>query len=216
VGNPRTNSPQRFLELWEEFSGPLLDGPFQSDLELIKAIEVQEDALRAYATKRRFAKRRLATLRRQRDAGGHEHEVYVPENAKESGIVWKVTRSGRWGLVRATPREYLRRLDRLDKNSGTNIRVAGVALSENSVPLLVTSMAYIPGVHPNGHHLDRRLRDEGWELVNDPDQMQTYRLKSDGTLMRDAHPRNFVLTSGGYLVPIDVIFVGEGKFHTHG
>lgn len=138
-----------------------------------------------------------------RAAGGAEHEVSIPNKARSGSRVWKVTRPDRWGLRRATPLEYLRRLDRFGQMSATNVRVEGIAV-ENGRPLLVHTMDYIFGEHPIGLH--ERLVAEGWEIAADLQQMLSYQHKADGTLMRDAHPKNFIVTPANRLVPIDVIF----------
>lgn len=71
--------------------------------------------------------------------------------------------------------------------------------------MLVTTMDYILGEHPGDLH--EVLLADGWEVAPDLDQMMSYRQSADGTVMRDAHPKNFVRTPENRLVPIDVIFV---------
>jgi len=206
MANPRAYPPKLFLKKWEEFSGPLPDGPFANDLELVNARIAQEDALKDFAQQQPFPPEELAKLRQQRASGGQEHEVFVPLKGRRGSRVWKVTRPDRWGLIRATPLEYARRLDRFDQLSGTHVLIEGIAIDQN-LPLLVTTMDFILGDHPEGQTIHNRLLAEGWETAPDPDGMMSYRHKIDRTLMRDAHPKNFILTAGGLLVPIDVIFM---------
>jgi len=212
--NQRRDSPQRFLEQWENASGALPQGPFKYDLEIIRAIEEQNAALKAFAVRHPFSPEQLAELRRHKITQGQEHEVFVPERPRAGSLVWKVTKPDRWGLRRATPREYLIRLARLDANSNTDIRVKGVATAPNGDPLLVTTMRYVRGTHPDGALLDARLQAAGWEPTREKDYptIATYRHKTDDTLMLDAHRLNFILTTSGHLVPIDIIFIGLGRF----
>jgi len=143
-------------------------------------------------------------LRENSPAGGAEHEVFVPEGSR---YVWKITRPNRWGLISATAMEYLERLEVLNEVSGTDILIEGVAVTNVGVPSLVTSMAFVPGVHPDSSELHSQLAEEGWELIPDPDQMLGYRQSESGVVMRDAHPKNFIKTGNNLLVPVDVIFV---------
>lgn len=204
--NPGAHSPKLFIAAWQKVCGPFQKGPFQSDSSLIAAIHEQESALLEFAKECPFSASQIAELRQHGSVGGAEHEVFVPENIDGNPLVWKVTRPGRWGLIRATPVEYLERLELLDLASGTNIMVEGIGTVQHGQPIIVTSMAYVHGRHPGAAALDKRLRSEGWQSIADPDQMLSYRHKIDGTVMRDAHPKNFILTKAKSLVPIDVIF----------
>jgi hypothetical protein len=203
MATARTYPPKLFVEKWDKYSGPLPDGPYADDNELVYTCRVQERALMDFAMTCPFPSERLAQLRRGRAAGGAEHEVFVPVRGRVGSRVWKITRRDRWGLRRATPLEYLRRLERFDMVSQTRVRVAGIAV-DNGMPLLVTSMDFILGSHPPDLH--DRLLQLGWETIVDPDQMLSYHHAEDGIVMRDAHPKNFILTPKGSLVPIDVIF----------
>jgi hypothetical protein len=141
-----------------------------------------------------FSTEEVVELRKHGSVGGAEHEVFVPETLKDGPLVWKFTRPGRWGLIRATPLEYLLRLERLNKVSGTHILIQGIAITSDDIPIIVSSMDYVHGRHPQGSELHKRLCNEGWELISDPDNMLSYRHKVDGTVMRDAHAKNFILT----------------------
>lgn len=202
MGNPRPYPPKLFIKRWEGFSGPLIDGPYADDAKLVDACIAQEAALMDFAQQKPFPIERLVELRFGRAAGGAEHEVFIPKKKRSGSRVWKITRNGRWGLKRATPLEYLRRLDRFDRFSGTKIRVEGIAVEDNT-PTLVTTMDFILGVHPENLH--ERLLNEGWIVTPDPDQMLSYKHKAYGIVMRDAHAKNFILTAANRLVPIDVI-----------
>lgn len=204
--NPSAYPPELFRTRWIEEWGPFARGPYSSDTALIAALVEQESALKAFASGDGFEPKRLQEFAFDRVAGGAEHEVYLPTGAGPHAYVWKITHADRWGLIRATPIEYLDRLALLDKASGTNIRVEGVAINSNGQPRLVTSMNYVHGVHPSGPKLAERLKIEGWEQVFDPDQMLSYRHVTSLVTMRDAHPKNFIVTRRDALVPIDVIF----------
>ena len=206
MSDSRAYSPKLFAASWIEFSGAQQEGPFGTDSELIAAIHEQERALLQFANVHPFSGAQLAELRMQGSIGGAEHEVFVREAAMGESRVWKLTKKGRWGLLRATPLEYLLRLDQLDQSSGTDIRVEGVVVDTSGLPLLVTSMDYVHGEHPSPAALDQLLHGQGWEKLFDPDQMLSYRHKTDGIVMRDAHSKNFILMQSGALVPIDVIF----------
>lgn len=199
--------PELFVAAWESAYGPFQKGPFDTENGLIAAITEQEKALLAFAATFPFSAGEVAELRKHPSVGGAEHEVFVPENIGHPAFVWKFTRPGRWGLLRATPVEYLDRLDKLDKISNTHVLIRGIAIASTGLPFLVSSMDYVHGKHPGGKMLHKRLCDEGWEQIADPDNMLSYRHKIDGTTMRDAHAKNFIWTPTGKLVPIDVIFM---------
>ena len=103
MGNPRAYPPKLFIKRWEKFSGPLIDGPYASDDQLVDACIAQEKALKDFAQKQPFPLERLTELRQGRAAGGAEHEVFIPERKQSGSRVWKITRRDRWGLRRATP-----------------------------------------------------------------------------------------------------------------
>lgn len=95
MGNPRAYSPKLFIKRWDKFSGPLIDGPYADDLELVSARIAQEEALMDFAQIQPFPAERLAALRQGRAAGGQEHEVFIPERGRSGSRVWKITRRDR-------------------------------------------------------------------------------------------------------------------------
>ena len=206
MSNSRASSPKLFTAQWLEFSGHQPEGPFETDTELIAAIQHQEKALLNFADIHPISHAQLADLRMHGSIGGAEHEVFVHESDMGKSRVWKFTRKGRWGLLRATPLEYLRRLDQLDQISGTHIRVEGIFV-DSSAPQIVTSMDYIHGVHANPAELHQLLCGMGWEITLDPDNLLSYRHADEEVVMRDAHAKNLILMESGTVVPIDAIFI---------
>ena len=209
MANPRAHPPQFFLKRFEDFAGPLFDGPYADDSDLVKARLEQEAALEDFAQEVPFSAERYAELRPERAAGGHEHEVFVPVKRRKGARVVKITHRDRWGLLRATPLDYLRRLVLFDRISGTNVCVEGV-LMDRDMPRLVTSMDYIEGRHPENIH--DKLLERGWEYAPLPGPMIRYVQPKDGLVMLDGHQRNFIETAKGKLVPIDVIFQPLQRF----
>lgn len=169
MANPRAYTPELFLKRFEEFAGPLFDGPYADDSDLVKACREQEKALADFSEEAPYSAERYADLLRSGSpAGGHEHEVFIPTKRRKGARVLKITRRDRWGLLRATPLAYLRRLVLFDRISKTNVLVEGI-LMDNGMPRLVTSMDYIIGVHPNDIHV--KLLKQGWEDAPVPGPM---------------------------------------------
>ena len=204
---PIADSPERFESRWIAHCGPQPEGPFGSQRALVEAILAQECALMRFAQVRPFSVAQVAKLRLRSSPGGAEHEVFLPpfKRAVSGARVFKITKSPRWGLKTATPLEYLRRMQRLSDDAGVDVKVEGIACEDNT-PKLVTSMDYVVGVHPSSGQLHDLLSAMGWDTAYDPDGLLAYKHKESGTLMRDAHPKNLILTPTGKLVPIDVIF----------
>ena len=180
--------------------------PFPNDLALVNEIIRQETALAAFAPQCPITADHLRKLQRHRVAGGAEHEVFI---YKSHTRVWKQTNQGRWGFKRATPKDYLLRLSALTQYAGElDILVKGLALDEKGFPSIITSMAYVDGYHPQPLELADKLKNDGWELIGDSTGLLVYRHRTEGVILRDAHPGNFIVAAEGKYVPIDVAIEG--------
>ena len=141
------------------------------------------------------------------DTRGHEHEVWFSERDRR---VLKATYPNKFGLTLgvhrdATPSQYLRRLALQNRVFDDDIRLIGV-WNDRGRLRIVTSQPMIEGRTATDAEMEATLITLRFvPLFADADPLW-YR-PADRVLAFDAHPRNFVITPAGMVIPIDVNLV---------
>jgi len=155
-----------------------------------------------------------------------EHTVYLSPSG--DGRVIKCTKPGRFGHghgpkgnygrhAPATPWFYLQRLQLANLEFPTDIRLEGIALGKSNLgkdeghPYIVTSQLYIERAnkqrpHPSEQEIRDLMTELGFRLLTDG-AFNWFR-ESDGIIVTDAKPLNFITSPNG-IVPIDLIISRE-------
>jgi len=154
-----------------------------------------------------------------------EHDVYFsPDKDRyvkvlqrnQFGLVPKKDAEGRIGLEKATLPEYLDRIRLTNEIFGTDISIEGVARradelddDKTSADLVISQKNIRPvdtkNANPTLKQIEAFMQEEGFEAA--PGTHKWTR-ESDGLLVGDAKPDNFILTKNG-VVPIDLLISQE-------
>ncbi len=154
-------------------------------------------------------------IKNGKNVGGHEHDVY---RDSDNGRYYKITRHVPiiFGLGTITdygitkdPHSYLASINMANKLwPELDYKVHGVIAGKgkNHKPRLVTSMAEIVGTVPKSKEVSNFFLSRGWKQNDDLLGAFGYAWKDPitGTVITDTTPQNFVKTTSGGLVPIDV------------
>lgn len=157
--------------------------------------------------------------------GGAEHDVFFD---KPSQQVIKTTKLGQygmwpqirdipttrdgptekeWTLSRATPEQYVQRLDGIEKLFGIKTPIHGVIVEPTvggkMLPSLVTSQPDIQGETVPESEIEKELKNKGFLKISD-DSASYYR-PEDNTAVLDAHSGNMVRDGDGRLRGYDTI-----------
>jgi len=195
---------------WIEFAGAgghlylTSDRAYNSDLERINAIEAEENSLFAFARSKGLDGVSLLeglTAYKPRAASGSEHRVYFDGKDR----VLKRTKAGKYGQRMATPFEYMDRLALMNAiYPALDIRFEDCLKNEKGEFSILTSMRSFPGPHPTGKEVDKFLKGEGFEVLDDGSGTMDYIHHAFGLILRDCHAQNWVVDRG-MMVPIDII-----------
>jgi hypothetical protein len=156
------------------------------------------------------------------EADSTEHVVFFGGPGRR---VIKCTKPGRYGWghgsngkygnhCHATPLFYLQRLELMNQEFPTDLRLEGIALAKSEygtgdalLPYIVTSQRFIEIVdekrpHPTEPEIEDFMRKLGFSLLQD--SIYNWIRESDGIIVTDAKILNFIVTHEG-IVPIDLI-----------
>lgn len=147
-----------------------------------------------------------------------EHEVYYRDFDKR---VVKFTYAGSFGIAhgpngkprRATPLFYLRRMELMNQEFPTDWRLEGISLrtprygGKEPRPSIVTSQSWVDAVdensaHPSDQQIANMMTPLGFNQLGD--SSYNWFRKSDGMMVFDAKPDNFIISHEG-VVPIDLV-----------
>jgi hypothetical protein len=151
-----------------------------------------------------------------------EHVVYLRRSDLR---VIKCTKPGKFGRGHgaegkygahpdATPLSYLQRLELLNQEFPTDLRLEGIGLGkpdfgdkEELRPYIVTSQRYIEphdkeNQNPTEEQIAARMTKLGFKLL--PDSVYNWVRESDGIIVTDTRMPNFILSEEG-IFPIDLI-----------
>jgi hypothetical protein len=187
--------PARFLKEWREFA-QIQDISGTSQAERHTAILRQSVSLLA------FAAQSGCLLLGDFDAlipidAGTEHDVF---RHAATGRAWKITHPGRWQSRSDPPSEYLKNLQRLNVIAAPlDICIEGI-LAAQEEPLIVSSMEWINGDHPDNAWFQREMESRGWS----PTGLTSFAHQKSQVIIRDAYRDNFILTPHARLIPIDL------------
>ena len=157
-----------------------------------------------------------------------EHDVF--DRPSDGRVVKRTfpgtfgTSEGEPGTGATTPEYYLKRIQEMNREFGTDVRMEGVWMGDTAKtgwrghgkePSIVTSQSFIDAKdveHPNPteEEVAAYMRSHGFEPWG------TARhgwIRSDGMVVMDAHPKNFINSPTG-IVPIDLVIKkgGQPKF----
>jgi len=152
------------------------------------------------------------------NVGGNEHDVHFDADNNQ---YYKFTKGGHFGQNKDLP-EYLDRLKIANELwPELGYKFHGITQSPFDGTLqAVTSMNGIAGTKPNMQEIEDWFKGNGWEPNDErwewPDGSDaghwSWKDPQSGTVISDAHFKNFIKTKSGGLVPIDVdILPGKGK-----
>jgi hypothetical protein len=151
----------------------------------------------------------LSRLSGKQNVGGLEQDVFRDE---KTGRYWKMTRDGNYGQNKDLP-EYLARHAMMNKLwPQLGYQFHGIAADHQGRPRAVISMNGIDGPEPSQEEvhdwfMQRGFEPHGERAYDDSEKdlgQWTWRDPSTGTVIDDAHAKNFRKTSQGEIVPIDV------------
>ena len=146
---------------------------------------------------------------------GNEHTVVVKPDVRR---VIKLTHPDRFGKAypricgrtvyqEATPLEYLVRWMVCNEAFGDEVRLEQVMLDQNDAVRVVISQPSVFGIHPEAEDLHRHLFEQGFEPMEAVDGTPTtndWFRAADRILIFDAHNGNYIQTTDGFIVPIDI------------
>ncbi len=146
--------------------------------------------------------------------GGMEHDVHYDA---ENDRFFKLSKSGHFGQNKDVG-EYLKRHEVANKLwPELDYKFLGVTQDAQGNPQTVMSMAGVAGTHPEQSEIEEMFRSNGWEPheeVGDDETeskgVWTWMDPKSGTVIGDAHSKNFIKTAGG-LAPIDIDILPGSK-----
>lgn len=148
-----------------------------------------------------------AAVRTAPNVGGQEHDVH--EDAANNRF-YKLTKGGHFGQ-NTDVHEYLKRhevANRLWPELGYKLH--GITQDHAGRPQVVLSMNRVEGTHPQQSEIHDWFTSNGWVSNEEEEDTEngtwSWRDPETGTVINDAHTKNFIKTAGG-LVPIDVDIV---------
>jgi hypothetical protein len=136
---------------------------------------------------------------------GFEHRVFF--HLKNSPPkVTKITFPGKYGRLEHTPFLYLERLA-LSRQlfPALDIRFEDCVRANTHEYSIVSSMQFFSGPPPEQKEIDDFLTSRGFSKLSSPSLTIDYTHHGLGIHLRDCHPRNWVKTKEGLLIPIDII-----------
>lgn len=150
-----------------------------------------------------------------------EHVVYLKRSDRRRII--KCTKPGKFGRGHgpkgrygihpdATPLFYLERLDLLNQEFPTDLRLEGIAFSSSgdggkALPCIVVSQRFIEASDPDSPHPSEEAIQNfmlGLQFTLLPDSVYNWIRESDGIVVTDTRQSNFI-AAGGDIYPIDLI-----------
>ena len=146
---------------------------------------------------------------------GNEHSVVFPQS---SGRVIKITHPDKFGKAypivdgipthsNATPLEYLDRLLLSNQVFSDEVRLERVVIDQEGAMRLITSQPLVVGTQPDDVEVHDALRDLGFdpfESVDGKPMTNDWFRELDQVLAFDAHAGNFIKTSEGFVLAIDI------------
>ncbi len=135
---------------------------------------------------------------------GFEHFVFFPL-AEASARVIKITFPGKYGRIEHTPFLYLERLALCNELfPGLDVRFHDCVRAASGDYSIVSSMQFFLGPPPTLEEIDGFLRSLGFSSYSDGSATIDYRSSAMEIVLRDCHPKNWVKTDQGILMPIDI------------
>lgn len=139
-----------------------------------------------------------------KNIGGTEHNVYLDKN---NDRVYKMSKGNRFGQTEfgkdVDIHDYLNRITILNKMwPELGIKFHGITRDQTGTPQTLISMSHIKGSHPEERELQDYLRGNGWKRVSE--RGDNWVNRRNGIKIGDVNHENFIKTSSGKIVPIDV------------
>jgi hypothetical protein len=120
--------------------------------------------------------------------------------------VTKITFPGKYGRIEHTPFLYLERLA-LSRElfPALDVRFEDCVIANTHEYSIVSSMRFFSGPPPSQKEIDEFLTGRGFSKLSSPSLTIDYTNGELGIHLRDCHPRNWVKSKHGQLIPIDII-----------
>lgn len=162
------------------------------------------------ATNRFLSREEVALFEQQAgiQGGGSEHDGWVVECSGRRIFIRRTIKDS-YGFAHSSPFQYLQRIADVSAIV-PNAPIQFLCMSQNSRGngVIWTVQPYIEGTHPNLPELVRFLEAHGWIEIKSKPEHLIFQHKATGITMHDAHPGNFIKTTKGEFIPIDVFFEG--------
>lgn len=130
---------------------------------------------------------------------------YTKPDAAGLAVTWQGSRPP--SLHNASPLEYLERLHAQNAIFDDGIRLEGL-WRQGRAWRIITSQPHIPGSPPSLEEITTALLADDWQPApawNGLGYKHSLTFRKGPWLLSNAHPGNFVKTSAGSILPIDVI-----------
>jgi hypothetical protein len=205
--------PRQVIEQWIEFAQAkdyhlvAAQRKFDLDLDRVHTIIEEEQSLFEFcrAARMGLSEKLADLLGGPPTREGQEHRVFL-HLKDDPPRVTKITLPGKYGRFEHTPFLYLERL----------------ALSNELFPLLevkfsdcvkvnagqysiISSMRAFIGPHPSQDEINDFLVGHGFRKFSDGSITIDYTNPEVGLHLRDCHPKNWVRSPEGLLIPVDIV-----------
>jgi len=212
-GSDRGLAPREAIREWLVFAKAkgcrLVTGKrqFNSDLDRVDTILEEEKSLFEFCRHKGIGlSEKLSELvKGPATREGFEHRVFY-HLKNDPPRVTKITFPGKYGRIEHTPFLYLERLALFNELfPALDVRFEDCIIANTSDYSLVSSMRAFSGPPPTQEEIDQFLTSRRFSKLSSPSLTIDYTSHELGIHLRDCHPRNWVKSKDGLLIPIDII-----------
>jgi hypothetical protein len=180
---------------------------FNFDLDRVNTLLEEEKSLYEFCRHKGIGSSEQLTKLREGPATreGFEHRVFF--HLKHSPPrVTKITFPGRYGRIEHTPFLYLERLA-LSRElfPVLDVRFEDCVITNDRQYSIISSMQFFSGPPPTQSEIDKFLTRHGFSKLSSSSLTMDYTNGDLGIHLRDCHPKNWVKSRKGLLIPIDIV-----------
>jgi len=211
VLNMYLGDDRQSLDVDSNFTAEFAQGHPDLELRRLWAEENLKRAVQNYFENQNPVRFRLDTIKVKRDPNSDPHprgwdglrasiSIKIDKNR-----VYKRTKAGKYGQKIATPDEYMERLALMNAiYPALDNRFEDCLKNAKGEYSILTSMRNFPGPHQAGEDVEKFLKGEGFEALDDGSGTMDFIHRDFGLILRDCHAQNWVVDRG-MMVPIDII-----------
>jgi hypothetical protein len=205
--------PREAIDEWLRFSSAkgyaLVAGQrfFHSDLDRVDTIFEEEQSLFQFCRSKQIAlsESLIDLLKGPPTHQGYEHRVFYHLEGDPPRVT-KITFPGKYGRFEHTPFLYLERLALSNALFPVlQVRFEDCLSAGSDQFSIVSNMRAFVGPHPSLEEIDAFLTGRGFSKLTVPSLTIDYTSSKVGLHLRDCHPKNWVKSREGVLIPIDII-----------